>query len=97
MPRQPTLSVDSVQLWGPDLYKQRVMELNASDERGIKVVQEKVKAFASLAVGNGVAGYPCPPFKVAILSSALCMSLTRHFDGVHGHDGSWSSWTRQTR
>ncbi|KAK4630012.1 Replication factor C subunit 2 [Fulvia fulva] len=71
------------QLYGPDLFKSRVLELNASDERGISIVREKVKDFARMQLSNppsGPAGeeykkrYPCPPYKIIVLDEADSMT-----------------------
>lgn len=66
------------ELYGPELIKSRVLELNASDERGISIVREKVKDFARMQLSNPSpayrALYPCPPYKIIILDEADSMT-----------------------
>ncbi|KAI9906372.1 hypothetical protein PsorP6_004143 [Peronosclerospora sorghi] len=60
------------QLFGPDFRKNgRFLELNASDDRGIKVVREKVKSFAQGAISTAAG---LPPFKIIVLDEADSMT-----------------------
>merc|ERR1719184_169645 len=72
-----TILAVSRELYGPALMKSRVLELNASDERGINVIRHKVKNFARVSVGitkDHDPKYPCPPYKIIILDEADSMT-----------------------
>ncbi len=63
------------ELFGPELMKSRVLELNASDERGLSVVRERIKQFAAMHITSPSSKdykdkYPCPNFKIVILDEA---------------------------
>lgn len=62
------------EIFGP-MYSERVLELNASDERGIKVVRENVKGFAQQSVSSiGRDGRALPSFKVIVMDEADSMT-----------------------
>ena len=62
------------QLFGPRRYHEHVLELNASDERGIGAVRDKVIKFAKLAIGTRDTRYLCPDYNVIVLDEADAMT-----------------------
>lgn len=62
------------QLFGPKIIEDRVIELNASDDRGISVVRTNIISFAKKSIGPKDSDYPCPDFKLIILDEADAMT-----------------------
>ena len=62
------------ELYGPKIFSDRVIELNASDERGINVVRTKITDFARKSLCNPDKNYPSPDFKIIILDEADAMT-----------------------
>lgn len=62
------------ELFGPIKFPERIIELNASDERGINIVRDKLVNYAKMAVGMPDPLYKCPPYKIIILDEADAMT-----------------------
>ena len=69
-----TILAAARQLFGSE-FRSRVMELNASDERGIAVVRHKIKSFAQVAVPASLGPESPPPYKLIVLDDADSMEL----------------------
>lgn len=67
-------------IYGAENMRQMVLELNASDDRGIDVVREQIKTFAStkqiFSLGGGASRGGAAGFKLIILDEADAMTST---------------------
>ncbi|XP_014278327.1 replication factor C subunit 4 isoform X1 [Halyomorpha halys] len=69
-----TILAAARELFG-NVFRDRILELNASDDRGIQVIRDKVKNFAQLTASSvRPDGSPCPPYKIVILDEADSMT-----------------------
>ncbi len=71
-----TILALSKELFGSEHYSDRIIELNASDERGINVIREKIKTYAKQSVKNIK---NAPPWKIIILDEADTMTSESQF------------------
>jgi replication factor C subunit 2/4 len=63
------------ELFGPNKVDERVIELNASDERGINIVRNKIVTLAKTSISERDQKYVCPPYKIIILDEADAMTV----------------------
>ena len=71
-----TILALSKELFGSENYSDRIIELNASDERGINVIREKIKTYAKQSIKHIE---NAPPWKIIILDEADTMTPDSQF------------------
>lgn len=69
-----TILATALELFGPRKMHERVIELNASDDRGISIVRNNIITFAKTCLGKPDPNYPSPNFKIVILDEADAMT-----------------------
>lgn len=63
------------ELYGPNNFANRVLELNASDERGIGMVRSSILNFVRASLSGVDPLYPSPAYKILILDEADAMTM----------------------
>jgi len=63
-------------LFGEENYTDRIIELNASDERGINIIREKIKTYSKQSIKDIK---DAPPWKIIVLDEADTMTTDSQF------------------
>ena len=63
-------------LFGNENYTDRIIELNASDERGINIIREKIKTYSKQSIKDIK---DAPPWKIIVLDEADTMTTDSQF------------------
>ena len=63
-------------LFGVENYSDRIIELNASDERGINIIREKIKTYSKQSIKDLK---DSPPWKIIVLDEADTMTIDSQF------------------
>ena len=71
-----TILALSKELFGINNYLERIIELNASDERGINIIRDKVKTYAKQSIRHID---NAPPWKIIILDEADTITTDSQF------------------
>jgi len=66
-------------IFGRELWNERVLEFNASDERGINVIRDKIKIFAKNSINTNEKNKDKPAWKIIILDEADSMTTDSQF------------------
>ena len=63
-------------LFGIENYSDRIIELNASDERGINIIRDKIKTYSKQSINTSK---NIPPWKIIVLDEADTMTTDSQF------------------
>lgn len=64
------------ELFYPEIRQQRVLEINASEDRGIRIIRNRIKKYVSSTIDSNK---PCAKFKIIVLDEADTLSTDSQY------------------